>query len=323
MTIDPPRPPGRSPYDPPWRPAGDPPGPYTPLWRRLREDEWPPLGEVLRGRREEIPSWVWLVLGFPCLWWLTVPLLVGYQLARTARRLAHRIFPVRPEGRIEDPEVLRVQRVRAWMALFMSGMLLAVFGGWEDVADAQRRLLQRLLFAPWLALLSAALVVALLFWTAGPRARRTMRTQLWPAGRSALWYFGAWMLVPLWFMAAVEGMNLLSNSPGGSPGLMVWALLMFVCWAPFWWLIFFLCFASGPALRHAFNLSALHAALPAVVTSLLVWVFAFLGLSVGGLPPGPAPLAVCAFLGGPVSVTAVAWWEIHRLRRRHGVRWRG
>ncbi|MDT9688473.1 hypothetical protein Q5762_08925 [Streptomyces sp. P9(2023)] len=266
---------------------------------------------------------MWLVLGFPCLWWLTVPLLVGYQLARTARRLAHRIFPVRPEGRIEDPEVLRVQRVRAWMALFMSGMLLAVFGGWEDVADAQRRLLQRLLFAPWLALLSAALVVALLFWTAGPRARRTMRTQLWPAGRSALWYFGAWMLVPLWFMAAVEGMNLLSNSPGGSPGLMVWALLMFVCWAPFWWLIFFLCFASGPALRHAFNLSALHAALPAVVTSLLVWVFAFLGLSVGGLPPGPAPLAVCAFLGGPVSVTAVAWWEIHRLRRRHGVRWRG
>nr|WP_180990387.1 MULTISPECIES: hypothetical protein [Streptomyces] len=263
-----------------------------------------------------------LVLLLPCLWWLTVPLLVGYQLARTARRMARRVFPVRPAGYVEDPEVLRVQRVRAWAALVMSGALLAVFGGWKDVADAQQQFLQRLLFAPWLALLSAAVVVALLFCAARPGMRRAMRTQLWPAGRSALWYFGAWTLVPLWFTAAGKGMGLLSSNSNGPPGLLLWVLVMFVCWAPFWWVIFFLCFASGPALRHAFNLSALHAALPALVTTVLVWVFAFLGLAAGGLPPGPVPLAVCAFLGGPVSVTAVAWWEIHRLRR-HGVRWRG
>ncbi|WUH50885.1 hypothetical protein OHO27_01455 [Streptomyces sp. NBC_00443] len=259
-----------------------------------------------------------LVLFFPCLWWLTVPLLVGYQLARTARRMARRVFPVRPQGHVEDPGVLRVQRVRAWVALAMSAALLAGFGGWQDVAEIPGQFLQRLLFAPWLALLSAAVVVALLFLAAGPGTRRAMRAQLWPAGRSALWYFGAWTLVPLLFMAAADGMRLLPSSPN----LLLWVSVMFVCWAPFWWVIFFLCFTSGPALRHAFNLSALHAALPALVTSVLVWVFAFLGLSTGGLPPGPVPLAVCAFLGGPVSVTMVAWWEIHRLRRR-GVRWRG
>ncbi|MEV7191029.1 hypothetical protein AB0N81_04350 [Streptomyces sp. NPDC093510] len=27
-----------------------------------------------------------------------------------------------------------------------------------------------------------------------------------------------------------------------------------------------------------------------------------------------------AILGGPVSVTAVALWELHRMRTRHGVR---
>ncbi|WP_317623431.1 hypothetical protein [Streptomyces noursei] len=317
MSIDAPRPSGRSPYGGP-RPASDPPPSYTPLWRRLREDEWPPLGEVLQGRREQVRPGMLLVLFLPCLWWLTVPLLVGYQLARTARRMARRIFPVRPEGHVEDPGVLRVQRVRAWVALVMSGVLLAVFGGWQDVWEAQGQFLQRLLFAPWLALLSAAVVVALLFWAARPGTRQAMRTQLWPAGRSALWLFGAWTLVPLWFMAAGKVMGLAKGS-----GLLLWVSVMFVCWAPFWWVIFFLCFASGPALRHAFNLSALHAALPALVTSVLVWAFAFLGLSAGGLPPGPVPLAVCAFLGGPVSVTAVAWWEIHRLRHRHGVRWRG
>ncbi|QKZ25226.1 hypothetical protein HUT05_45740 [Streptomyces chartreusis] len=261
-----------------------------------------------------------LVLFLSCLWWLTVPLLVGYQLARTARRLARRIFPVRPQGAVEDPRVLRVlrvQRVRAWLALAMSGLLLAAFGGWDDLAEAPGQVLLRLLYAPWLALLTAALVVTLLFLAARPGTRRTMRARLWPAGRSALWYFGAWTLVPLLFMAAAEGMGLL---PSGV-NVLLWASVMFVCWAPFWWVIFFLGFASGPALRHAFNLSALHAALPALVTSVLVWVFALLGLWTGGLPPGPLPLAVCAFLGGPVSVTAVAWWEIHRLR--HGVRLRG
>ncbi|MFE3771202.1 hypothetical protein [Streptomyces sp. NPDC059122] len=316
MSIDAPHPSGRR------RPASDPPQTYIPLWRRLREDEWPPLDEVLRGPRGQMRPRVLLMLLLPCLWWLTVPLLVGYQLARTARRTARRIFPVRPEGRVEDPEVLRVQRIRAWAALVLSGALLAVFGGRQDVADAQKQFLQRLLFAPWMALLSAAVVVALLFWAAGPGTRQAMRTQLWPAGRSALWYFGAWTLVPLLFTAASKGMGLLPSGANGRSGLLLWVAVMFVCWVPFWWVIFFLCFASGPALRHAFNLSTLHAALPALVTTVLVWVFAFLGLSAGGLPPGPAPLAVCAFLGGPVSVTAVAWWEIHRLRRRHGVRWR-
>ncbi|MGW6961864.1 hypothetical protein [Streptomyces chartreusis] len=318
MSIHAPRPSGRSLYGG-TRPAGDPPRPYTPLWRRLREDEWPPLGEVLRGRREQVPQWVVLVLVLPCLWWLTVPLLTGYQLARSARRLARQVFPVRPPGLVEDPVVLRVQRVRAWLALAMSGLLLAVFGGWDDLAEAPGQFLLRLLYAPWLALLTAAVVVALLFCAARPGTWQTMRTRLWPAGRSALWYFGAWTMVPLLFTAAAEGMGLL---PSGV-NVLLWASVMFVCWAPFWWVVFFLCFASGPALRHAFNLSALHAALPALVTSVLVWVFAVLGLSAGGLPPGPVPLAVCAFLGGPVSVTAVAWWEIQRLRLRHGVRLRG
>ncbi|MFJ9855402.1 hypothetical protein [Streptomyces sp. NPDC101150] len=160
MTIDPPRPSGPPPARGGPRPTGDPPLPHTPLWRRLREDEWPSPGEVLRGRRTQIHPGVVLVLVLPCLWWLTVPLLVGYQLARTARRMARRVFPLRPAGRVEDPVVSRVQRVRAWMALVISVGLLSAFGGWQDLPG---QFLQQLLFAPWLALVSAVVVVALLF----------------------------------------------------------------------------------------------------------------------------------------------------------------
>ncbi|MFF0627868.1 hypothetical protein [Streptomyces sp. NPDC004296] len=72
MSIDAPHPSGRR------RPASDPPQTYIPLWRRLREDEWPPLDEVLRGPRGQMRPRVLLMLLLPCLWWLTVPLLVGY-----------------------------------------------------------------------------------------------------------------------------------------------------------------------------------------------------------------------------------------------------
>ncbi|MEU3710215.1 hypothetical protein [Streptomyces catenulae] len=275
MTVNTPPPPGSSPQS------------HLPLWRRLREDEWPPLTEVLQGRQGQTSPGVLLVLLLPCLWWLTVPLAVIYQLARTARRVARRLFPSHPEGNIQDPEVIRVQRIRAWVALALSGALLAAFGDWHDVADAQQQFNQRLLLAPWLALPSAALVVALLFWVAGPEARRTMRTRLWPAGRSALWYFGAWILVPLLFMAAFQVMSLAPHRTEGLAQTLLLLIVLFALWTPFWWVVFFLVFASGPALRHAFNLSTLHAALPALVTSVLVWVFAAVSLTSGDLPPGP------------------------------------
>lgn len=66
----------------------------------------------------------------------------------------------------------------------------------------------------------------------------------------------------------------------------------------------------------------MHAALPALLTGLLVWEFAAISPATGGMPPGPPLIQILALLGGPASVTAVAWWEIGRLRDRHGVRLR-
>ncbi|WP_371630186.1 hypothetical protein OG892_23250 [Streptomyces sp. NBC_00341] len=81
-----------------------------------------------------------------------------------------------------------------------------------------------------------------------------------------------------------------------------------------------MCFASGPAVRNGFSLSAAHPALPAVTTCAAVWVFALVSRAAGALPPG---LELLAAFGGPASVTALAWWEIHRLRHQHGMRRRG
>ncbi|MFD4261473.1 hypothetical protein ACFWR9_28575 [Streptomyces sp. NPDC058534] len=314
-------PPQPSPYGP--YPYGPRP-PHTSLWRRLREDEWPTLGEVLRGGRQRVHGCVWALLLMPCLWGMTLPLLVCYPLARSARSRARRLFPARGHRRIEDPEVARVQKARAWTAAVMSFLILIAYGTPEDMAQAQQQYWTRLMITPWLLLLSAPVVVAVLLRWAPPDARGVMRHRLRAAGRSALWYFGAFGLVPV--LALAGGWTTARLTEGASVGaaqVFLVPLLFFGAFVPMLWVVLFVVFASGPAVRSAFNTAEVHAALPALLTGVLVWEFAAIGLVAGGPPPGPPAIQLFALLGGPASVTAVAWWEIHLLRTRYGVVLRG
>nr|WP_245241725.1 hypothetical protein [Streptomyces sp. NEAU-H3] len=253
------------------------------------------------------------------MWWLTVPLLVFYQVARSARRVARRSFPRHPRGRIVDDAVLRAQRIRAWAAVAVSGGLLAVYGG---VSDAFDQFVQRLYLAPWLALASAVLVAAALYGIATRQRRLLMRAHFRDGGLTVLKYVGAWLLLPALFVGSLTALSSVMPQTVTEGNLLFVCVAALVIWAPFWWIVYFVCFASGPAVRNGFSFSALHPALPALTTGIAVWVFALVSQSAGGLPPFPQPVAISAVLGGPVTVSVLAWWEIHRLRRRHGMRWR-
>jgi hypothetical protein len=290
------------------------------MLRGLRGAEWPPLLVLLRAGQPRIHGCTWALLLFPCTWFVVLPLLAGYSFVRSARGRAHRLFPPRGERRIEDPQVTRVQKARAWTAIVMSLVLLAAYGRPEDIGEAEEQYMMRLVITPPLLLLSAPMVIAVLFRWASPQARARMRPLMRHAGRSALWYVGAVTAVPL--LIATMGWA----DQGGSSATRTWSDFPWLALAatiPCFWLLFFLGFATGPAIRTGFNSAAVHAALPALLTGVLVWEFALISLAAGGLPPGPPLIKILAFLGGPASVTAVAWWEIHRLRTRYGVNLRG
>jgi hypothetical protein len=290
------------------------------MLRDLRGAEWPPLRVLLRAGRPRIHGCAWALLLFPCTWSVVLPLLAGYSFVRSARRRAHALFPPRGERRIEDPQVTRLQKARAWTAIAMSLLLLAAYGKPEDIGEAQEQYMMRLVITPPLLLLSAPVVIAVLFRWASPEARARMRPRMRAAGRSALWYVGAVTAVPLLIATmawADRGTSSTAQTWSDFPWLALAATI------PCFWLLFFLGFATGPAIRTGFNSAGLHAALPALLTGVLVWEFAVISLAAGGLPPGPPLIKVLAFLGGPASVTAVAWWEIHRLRTRYGVALRG
>ncbi|MFI1721341.1 hypothetical protein [Streptomyces sp. NPDC020489] len=285
------------------------------MLQNLRGAEWPPLRVLLRGGRPGIHGCVWAVLLAPCLWFVTVPLMAGYVFARSARSRAHRLFPSRGH-RYEDPQVRRLQKARALAAAVMSLLLLAAYGRPEDYDQAQQQYMMRLAVTPPLLLLSAPVVIAVLYRWAAPHLRPHIGQRVRAAGRAALWYVGAVTAIPL----VMVGVVMLQRRSMATPGVPWPAVALLV---PLFWLLAFVVFATGPAVRSGFNSADIHAALPALLTGVLVWEFALISLAAGGLPPGPPLLALLAFLGGPASVSAVAWWEIRRLRTRYGVQLRG
>ncbi|MEV5162075.1 MULTISPECIES: hypothetical protein [unclassified Streptomyces] len=283
----------------------------------MRDDEWPPLRDLLR--RIPVHGCVWVPVLLCCLWPALV-LVLSYPLARSARRQAHRRFPPHLHRRILDPQVMRVQRIRTWAAVAVTLLILVVYGTAADFEDLQGQYMVRTALTPLLLLLTAPLVILMLFRFAPPAARPGMRERLRPVIRSAVWYFGAFISVPL--LAGLTVSVNLSVQGYGDRSVFSPLITMVLC-VPALWMSFFVFFATASVIRTLFGTSEVHAALPALLTGVLVWVLAVVSPAVSGMPPGPPFIQVCALLGGPLSVSALAWWELDRLRAIHGVTLRG
>ncbi|KAB7843248.1 hypothetical protein [Streptomyces mobaraensis] len=233
----------------------------------------------------------------------------------SARRRARAVFAAPGPGRVEDPLVTRVQSVRALLGALATFGLISVYGvdgGWSAVVDDG---LSKLFLAPVVLIVLGPVVVACFIWYAPRRHRPLLRSRLRHPLKAVGWYLGAVLAL----VGCVTGYSYLNGTRalGSATGLLALATGPLALW-----LILFLVFASGSAARYAFNTADVHAALPAVLTVVLVWALALLSLG-DGLPNGPTAIRAAAFLGGPVSVTAVALWELWFLRKRYGVRIRG
>ncbi|MEU6762276.1 hypothetical protein ABZ916_07095 [Streptomyces sp. NPDC046853] len=235
-------------------------------------------------------------------------------MIRSARRRAEAIFNQPGAGRVEDRIVTRVQLWRAIAGAIASLGLIYAYGaddGWSGVANDG---VVKVILAPLLLILTGPLVVLGFIRYAPASQRRLLRSRLRAPLKAVGWYIG--ILVGVGLVLAGSAVLLKQNYGTLLNGLVALVLLIGLVW-----LLPFLFFASAYAARYAFNTSNVHAALPAALTVVLVWELMLCSLALdGGLPHGPPAAQWCAVLGGPVSVTAVALWELHRMRTRHGVR---
>ncbi|MFF7728116.1 hypothetical protein [Streptomyces sp. NPDC008001] len=224
----------------------------------------------------------------------------------------------------DTPSLRFLQGFRAFLGTVATFALIwtyGVDGGWSSVLEDG---LTKLFLAPLVLIVAGPLVITGFVFYAPKETRPWLRGQL----RFPLMTVGAYLGVPLVVLSVTAGTwwliyNYISE---WKFGLIVGPLIsLFLC---FWliaglvWLAVFLFLASGVVARTAFNTGVVHPMLPAVFTTLVVWTLNLVSLG-DGLPNGPLYVKIAAFLGGPLSVTALSAWELYVLRSRYGVRIRG
>ncbi|WP_159395352.1 hypothetical protein [Streptomyces albireticuli] len=239
----------------------------------------------------------------------------------TARAQAAAIFATPSPGRVADPVIGRVQKLRAAVGAVTTFLMIwtyGVDGGWSEVFEDG---ITKVFLAPLILILVGPLVIGGFILYAPAEHRPLLRSRLRYPLKAVGWYLG----IPVGAVTAAVGILFLARYLSDVSyvlGLLLY-LVILVTGVPFAvWLVAFLAFASGAAARYAFNTADVHASLPAVLTAVLVWVLNLVSLG-DGLPNGPLAVQLAAVLGGPLSVTAVSYWELHVLRTRYGVRIRG
>ncbi|MGK5732421.1 hypothetical protein [Streptomyces sp. URMC 124] len=241
----------------------------------------------------------------------------------SAHSLARRAVAGPEAERIEDEAITAIQVLRAaigTVATFFMLWTYGVDGGWSS---ALKDGVSKLFLAPVVLLAAGPLVLVGFIWYAPKEKRPLLRARLgYPLKAVVLYVLGAVATYGC-FIALRDVQDIYHSIAGyGYKGLLLGIVLRIVLFVVLLWLAAFMFFISGAVARHAFNTGLVHPMLPAIFTAICVWSLNLLSMG-DGLPNGPLPIKIAAFLGGPLSVTAVSAWELYFLRTRYGVRVRG
>ncbi|OEU85065.1 hypothetical protein DB35_29255 [Streptomyces abyssalis] len=229
-------------------------------------------------------------------------------------RAAQAVFrPSRP-GVVEDPTVRKLQLWRAVAGFAAWVWLTVTYSAISDAGKVTDVVFERF-NQSWISVLvlicTFPVVVGAFCAAAGSGLRQTyLRRALRPLGAVAA-VVASMFTFPLAMAPEFESFRDFT----GIPGKVVISLLAL-------WSLGFAIYGIGLSLVHVFRTADIHEVVPPVLATLLVWEMAIMDVATGAYGNVP-PLARIAFMmGAPVTVTALAAWELHRLRRRHGLRLR-
>ncbi|WP_030612921.1 hypothetical protein [Streptomyces sclerotialus] len=243
--------------------------------------------------------------------------------------------PTRPD-RIEDPLIARVRVARTALGLAATAWLLFTYPLREGRADYLFDQALNLLFGCGVLLVSGTVGVTVFCLAARqPLGRMYARRVGGPLRALAALPLGAGLV---WLMSAVLRGEVVSTSMigahdvfGGFFGTTVGTLLTGLFMAALFLLgglvcvvvlVSAACFTLVAAVRglnSCFRTADVHELLPPVLSPLLVWSLFVVQLVDGPDVVAPPEVFLPFLLGGPLSVTALAFWEVRRLRTLYGV----
>ncbi|KJY34247.1 hypothetical protein VR44_12290 [Streptomyces katrae] len=228
---------------------------------------------------------------------------------------AQRTFRPSRAGIVHDPRVRVLQLWRTVLGLVAWVGLTLTYKGVVSAADVKAAADDRFgqSWSSVLVLVCTFPVVVGAFVAAarGPLRGLYLRRALRPLG-SVLAVMASMATFPLAMAPESAGLR----EAVGLPGKIVIGVLCF-------WSLGFALYGIGLSLVHVFRTADIHEVLPPLLAGVLVWEMALLDVVTGAYPQVPAAVRTVFILGAPVTVTALSWWELRRLGRRHGLTVRG
>ncbi|MFJ8209388.1 hypothetical protein [Streptomyces sp. NPDC096033] len=228
---------------------------------------------------------------------------------------AQRTFRPSRAGIVHDPRVRVLQLWRTVLGLVAWVGLTLTYKAAVSAADVKAAADDRFgqSWSSVLVLVCTFPVVVGAFVAAarGPLRGLYLRRALRPLG-SVLAVMASMATFPLAMAPESAGLR----EAVGLPGKIVIGALCF-------WSLGFALYGIGLSLVHVFRTADIHEVLPPLLAGVLVWEMALLDVVTGAYPQVPAAVRTVFILGAPVTVTALSWWELRRLGRRHGLTVRG
>lgn len=231
--------------------------------------------------------------------------------------VGRRVFtPSRPD-RVQDPVVKKIQVIRTvvgfvvvvWM-LVSSGLVAA-----DDGAVIDDRLNQMQVSLIALAVTFPIVVAGFIAAARPPNRRLLLRRAGKPAG--ALLVLVGSLALPRVITASGYAVRQEWHADPESFVTLAAYIFFLVWFSPF------LLYGVGQSIVHVFRTADIHETIPPLLAILLVWELAILDVIKGAYEGVPFWVRLALTLGAPVSVTAVAMWELRRLRNLHGITPRG
>ncbi|MFC8197701.1 hypothetical protein ACFUTV_20150 [Streptomyces sp. NPDC057298] len=230
--------------------------------------------------------------------------------------IGRKVFtPSRP-GRVDDAVVARIQKIRSIVGL---AAVLWVMFSYKLVHSAGDVASDRL-NQSWINVLVLSVtfpvIVGLLITVARPPARQELlRRTAKPVG-SVLAIIAGVAVFPALVLTGFANGEFATNAPTTVVTVVVTLLTI-------GWVLPFVIYGIGMSLVHVFRTADIHETVPPVLATALVWEMTLVDLFTGAYDTLPGPTRIVVMLGAPLSVTAVALWELRRLRVTYGLTLRG
>lgn len=225
---------------------------------------------------------------------------------------ARRVFrPSRP-GIVEDATVARMQKIRTLVGLASMVWMSVTYKIADSIGDVVDNRTDQSWISVLLLSVTFPVAVGILLALVPDTARRELL-------RRSAKCFGA--IVALLAAVFVFPVIVLTGFAEGrfATGPAMTVVTVVVLAVVFVWVLPFIVWGVGLALTHVFRTADIHETLPPLLAMTLVWEMALVDLFTGAYAGVPVPVRMLLVLGAPASVTAVALWELRRLRVNHGL----